>query len=111
MNTMDAKCVLETALICAQQPLTMRELGVLFDGRLAFDTIRLLLDDLQNDWANRGVELSQVVVARRRVERQGPAKRPFGPGVDLARPLTVAVALVVATKRQPPGSPSRLKYT
>ncbi|MFZ2386378.1 MAG: SMC-Scp complex subunit ScpB, partial [Polaromonas sp.] len=28
MNTTDAKRVLETALICAQQPLPLRELGV-----------------------------------------------------------------------------------
>lgn len=65
MNTMDAKCVLETALICAQQPLPMRELDVLFDGRLTFDSIRLLLEDLRNDWANRGVELTLVATGWR----------------------------------------------
>ena len=31
MNTQDAKRVLETALICAQQPLALRELRTLFN--------------------------------------------------------------------------------
>ena len=60
MNTADAKRVLETALICSQQPLPVRELRVLFNDELGADTIKsLLLEDLQNDWAQRGVELVQ----------------------------------------------------
>lgn len=65
MNTMDAKRVLETALICAQQPLPLREMGVLFNGALTADSIRLALEDLQNDWAGRGVELVQVATGWR----------------------------------------------
>ncbi|RYY80117.1 MAG: SMC-Scp complex subunit ScpB, partial [Comamonadaceae bacterium] len=57
MNTADAKRVLETALICSPQPLPVRELRVLFDDELGADTIKSLLDDLQQDWAQRGVEL------------------------------------------------------
>lgn len=57
MNTTDAKRVLETALICAQQPLPVADMRVLFDGALASDTIKLLLADLQKDWTQRGVEL------------------------------------------------------
>jgi segregation and condensation protein B len=57
MNTADAKRVLETALICSQQPLPVRELRVLFNDELGADTIKSLLEDLQNDWAQRGVEL------------------------------------------------------
>jgi segregation and condensation protein B len=60
MNTTDAKRVLETALICSQQPLPVRELRVLFDDELGADTIKGLLADLQNDWNQRGVELVQV---------------------------------------------------
>jgi segregation and condensation protein B len=60
MNTTDAKRVLETALICSQQPLPLRELRVLFDDELGADTIKALLEDLQNDWAQRGVELVHV---------------------------------------------------
>jgi segregation and condensation protein B len=57
MNTADAKRVLETALICTQQPLTVRELRVLFNDELGADTIKELLGQLQDDWARRGVEL------------------------------------------------------
>ena len=60
MNTADAKRVLESALICSQQPLPVRELRVLFSDELGADTIKSLLTDLQNDWALRGVELVQV---------------------------------------------------
>jgi segregation and condensation protein B len=60
MNSADAKRVLETALICTQQPLTVRELRVLFDDELGADTIKELLAELQDDWAQRGVELVAV---------------------------------------------------
>jgi len=60
MNTADAKRVLETALICSQQPLPVRELRVLFNDELNADTIRILLEELQNDWTQRGVELVHV---------------------------------------------------
>ena len=65
MNTVDAKRVLETALICAQQPLPLREMGVLFNGTLNLDSIRLLLEDLHNDWCDRGVELIQIATGWR----------------------------------------------
>jgi segregation and condensation protein B len=60
MNTADAKRVLETALICSQQPLPVRELRVLFNDELSADTVKALLGDLQNDWNQRGVELVHV---------------------------------------------------
>jgi segregation and condensation protein B len=57
MNTADAKRILETALICTQQPLPVRELRVLFGDELGADTIKDLLAELQLEWAQRGVEL------------------------------------------------------
>ncbi len=60
MNTSDAKRVLETALICSPQPLTLREMRVLFNDELGADTVKTLLQDLQHDWAPRGVELVSV---------------------------------------------------
>jgi len=65
MNTADAKRVLETALICTQQPLTVRELRVLFNDELGADTVKELLGELQNDWAQRGVELICVATGWR----------------------------------------------
>jgi segregation and condensation protein B len=63
MNSVDAKRVLETALICAPQPVTVRELRTLFDDALGSDTLKMLLLQLQQDWALRGVELVQVATA------------------------------------------------
>lgn len=60
MNTADAKRILETALICAQQPVPLRELRVLFNDALGADTLKTLLQELQLDWVQRGVELVQV---------------------------------------------------
>jgi segregation and condensation protein B len=57
MNTSDAKRVLETALICAERPLPLREMRVLFDEQIGSDTLRTLLDELSRDWEHRGVEL------------------------------------------------------
>jgi segregation and condensation protein B len=57
MNTSDAKRVLETALICSQAPVPMRELQLLFDGQLTADELSALLQELAQDWADKGVEL------------------------------------------------------
>jgi segregation and condensation protein B len=57
MNTQDAKRVLETALICASQPLTLREMRSLFADELGADSVRTLLDELTRDWEGKGVEL------------------------------------------------------
>ena len=60
MNTADAKRILETALICASQPLSMADMRTLFADQLGSDTLRSLLESLQLDWTQRGVELVQV---------------------------------------------------
>lgn len=65
MNTVDAKRVLETALICAQQPVPLRELRVLFNDALGSDTLKVLLQELQLEWTQRGVELVQVATGWR----------------------------------------------
>ena len=60
MNTVDARRVLETALICAGQPLTLKDMRTLFNDEVGTDTLRALLSDLQLEWAQRGVELACV---------------------------------------------------
>ena len=75
MNTSDAKRVLETALICTQQPIAARELSALFQDQLGMDTIKTLLSDLQLDWAQRGAELVQVATGWRFQSR--PEMRVF----------------------------------
>ena len=75
MNTMDAKRILETALICAPQALHVREMEVLFDGALTADTLKRLLQQLQDDWTGRGVELIHVASGWRFQSR--PEMREF----------------------------------
>ncbi|MSQ74296.1 MAG: SMC-Scp complex subunit ScpB [Rhodoferax sp.] len=60
MNTAEAKRVLETALICAQQPLQLRDMRALFEDEVGADTIRDMLLALQLDWTPRGLELLSV---------------------------------------------------
>ena len=75
MQTLEAKRVLETALICAPQPITVRELRGLFADDLGTDTLKVLLQELQLDWAHRGVELVQVASGWRFQSR--PEMREF----------------------------------
>jgi segregation and condensation protein B len=60
MNTAQAQRVLETALLTAGQPLSLRDMRVLFDDALGADTLRQMLQDLQNEWAQKGLELIRV---------------------------------------------------
>ena len=60
MNALDATRVLETALICSPQPLSLRELRLLFDDALDASAIKDLLQQLQQAWESRGLELVQV---------------------------------------------------
>ena len=57
MNTSEAKRVLETALICAAAPMPLNDMRSLFNGEVGADTLRRMLDELVNDWEDRGVEL------------------------------------------------------
>ncbi|HTP73977.1 MAG TPA: SMC-Scp complex subunit ScpB [Burkholderiaceae bacterium] len=57
MTTLEAKHVLEAALLCAQQPLTLRDMGALFEDQADSSSIQALLDELARDWQGRGVEL------------------------------------------------------
>ena len=85
MNTQDAKRVLETALICAHQPMPLRDMRVLFAEEVGADTLRALLDELRQDWSGRGVELVPVASGwrfqsrpemREYLDRLNPEKPP-----------------------------------
>lgn len=65
MNTLDAKRILETALVCSQQPMPLRDLRLLLGDEVSADSIRLILSDLQKDWSERGVELVAVATGWR----------------------------------------------
>jgi segregation and condensation protein B len=75
MNLADAKRVLETALICSQQPLPVRDMRALFGDALGADTLKTLLGELHLDWADKGVELVNVASGWRFQSR--PEMREF----------------------------------
>ncbi len=85
MNTTDAKRILETALICSGQPLTIKDLTALFEEQITADTIKQILEQLQQEWTLRGVELVCVATGwrfqsrpemRRYLDRMHPEKPP-----------------------------------
>jgi segregation and condensation protein B len=103
MNTTDAKRVVETALICAQQPLPLRDMGLLFDDALSGDSLRGILDDLQNDWSIRGVELVHVASGWRFQSR--PQMRQYLDRLNPEKPprysRAVLETLAIVAYRQP----------
>jgi segregation and condensation protein B len=103
MNTVDAKRVLETALICSHQPIQIRDLRVLFSDALGADTIRTLLEELQLDWAQRGVDLVQVATGWRFQSR--PEMREFLDRLNPEKPpkysRAVMETLAIIAYRQP----------
>jgi len=85
LNPNEVKVILETALLAAQEPVPIVQLRKLFDDEVGADTVRRLLDELRNDWAERGVELVNLATGwrfqtrpefQRYMDRMGPEKAP-----------------------------------
>jgi segregation and condensation protein B len=95
MDTVEAKKVLETALLCAREPLSIHSLKKLFvelDDQdrprgpgVGGDTIKELLEELRLDWAGKGVEVISLSTGWRfqsrpemklYLERLNPEKPP-----------------------------------
>ena len=60
LDSQDAQCILEAALLCAHQPMTIREMRVLFDDALSADAVRALLADIALRWVGRGAQLREL---------------------------------------------------
>jgi segregation and condensation protein B len=103
MNTQDAKRVLETALICSQQPLPVRELRMLFSDEVGADTLRALLDELAAECAGRGIELVQLASGWRYQSR--PEMRAYLDRLHPEKPpkysRAVMETLAIIAYRQP----------
>src|SRR5512139_209508 len=103
MNTQDAKRVLETALICAQQPLPLRDMRTLFADELGPDSLRALLDELTRDWEGRGVELVALSAGWRFQSR--PEMRDYLDRLNPEKPpkysRAVMETLAIIAYRQP----------
>jgi len=103
MNTPEAKRVLETALICAQQPMPLATLRALFDDQVGSDTLKSLLDELVRDWEGRGVELVPLAGGWRFQSR--PEMRPYLDRLNPEKPpkysRAVLETLAIVAYRQP----------
>jgi segregation and condensation protein B len=103
MNTQDAKRVLETALICAQQPMPLRDMRTLFADEIGPDTLRSMLDELVRDWEGRGVELVPLSTGWRFQSR--PEMREFLDRLNPEKPpkysRAVMETLAIIAYRQP----------
>ena len=87
MNDSEAILVLETALLCAVQPMQISDMRKLFGDDEQFDSsaVRRLLETLQGNWADGGLELVQLASGwrfqsrpsmQRYLERLSPEKPP-----------------------------------
>jgi segregation and condensation protein B len=87
MNDSEATLVIETALLCAPQPMPRAELRKLFSDSDDVDNARLdsLLESLQAAWTDRGLELISLAggwrfqsrpAMQRYLERLSPEKPP-----------------------------------
>ncbi len=103
MNTSEAKRVLETALICAPAPLPVHEMRALFNGEVGTDTLKLMLDELVNEWQGRGVELVALASGWRFQSR--PEMRDFLDRLHPEKPPKYSRAaletLAIVAYRQP----------
>lgn len=103
MNSQDAKRVLETALICASQPLPLRDMRVLLADAVGPDTLRSLLDELTREWEGRGVELVALATGWRLQSR--PEMREYLDRLNPEKPpkysRAVMETLAIIAYRQP----------
>ncbi len=103
MNMAQAKRVLEAALLTAGQPLSLRDLRVLYEDSLGADTLRVMLQELEQEWANKGLELVHVASGWRFQSR--PQLRPFLDRLHPEKPpkytRAVLETLAIIAYRQP----------
>ncbi len=60
-NIRERKNILEVALLTSHQPLSLDDMLRLFNERMERATLRILLDELKQDWAEHTMDLVQVV--------------------------------------------------
>ncbi|MBB5200511.1 SMC-Scp complex subunit ScpB [Glaciimonas immobilis] len=91
MDIVEAKKVLETALLCAHEPLSINDLKKLYmvhddgDSEVDANTIKLMLEELRSDWSDKGIEVVSLSTGWRfqsrpemkmYLERMNPEKPP-----------------------------------
>lgn len=103
MTLPQAKRVLEAALLAAASPLQVAELRRLFEIDPGPDVVRKLLDELRNDWNDRGVELALLASGWRFQTR--PEFQPYIDRLKIERApkysRAVMETLAIIAYRQP----------
>jgi segregation and condensation protein B len=113
INTDEAKKVLETALLCAREPMTLHGMKKLFAdvdsaGRqigagVGADTIKILLEELRQDWQGRGIEIVSLASGWRFQSR--PEMKPYLDRIAPEKPPKYSRAtletLAIIAYRQP----------
>ncbi|MBY0574352.1 MAG: SMC-Scp complex subunit ScpB [Undibacterium sp.] len=112
MNTADAKRVLETALLCAHEPLTIPAMRRLFvevgelvelSDVIGVDTIKLMLEEVRQDWSDKGIMLVSLSSGWRFQSR--PEMRAFIDRLNPEKPPKYSRAtletLAIIAYRQP----------
>lgn len=113
MNTDEVKKVLETALLCAREPMTIHAMKKLFvdadaadrpgAGGVGSDTIKILLEELRQDWQDRGIEIVSLASGWRFQSR--PEMKPYLDRIAPEKPPKYSRAtletLAIIAYRQP----------
>lgn len=94
MNTVEAKRVLETALLCAHEPLTINTMKKLYhdvdqsiasDDVISTESLQIMLTEIKQDWSDKGIELVSIATGwrfqsrpemRMYIDRLNPEKPP-----------------------------------
>ena len=99
----EAKRILEAALLASHEPVSAMDLKRLFQGEIAVDEMRRLLDELRTDWSGRAVELVELASGWRFQTR--PEMQPFVERLHPEKPprysRAVMETLAIVAYRQP----------
>jgi len=103
MTALDAKRVLETALLCANQPMPLQEMRALLGDAVEPDALQVMLDELVRECDGRGHELVALASGWRYQSR--PEMREHLARLNPEKPLrysrAVLETLAIIAYRQP----------
>lgn len=103
MELIQARRILEAALLSIQEPLSVRQMQLLFAEALAPEVLRRLLEELRQEWSDRSVELVQLASGWR--FRTRPEFVPYLERLNPDKPpkysRAVLETLVIIAYRQP----------
>lgn len=102
-NPEAVKRILEGVLLASAEPLTLAQLGKVFEGRLGSEFLRRVLEDIQRDWQDRSVGLVCVADGWRFQSRE--AVQPYLERLNPEKPpkysRTALETLAIIAYRQP----------